>query len=495
MAFQEIHSWTLSGIIGAFIDLVLAYFLLCGSAICFFAAKFLSIFGLYLPCPCKGFFGYRDSNLCFHKMFFDWPARQIKFVQMLALKMLSDVVVLRDQSCNSNARLIREGTSDNGVVKMEGDVSCSSCSGPRLHNLVDQGSGYDDKRKRLMNKRRSGVRRRRKTTHEWEKFSPVFPSDSLQTDATLLSFSPCTGIKIEDDEDFPNGKNMDEISCCSYKFSGSCVDSKGLDKYSYSMENYISNYQEKTENVANEMTVIRMLEQALAEEKAAHTDLCIELEKERVAAATSADEAMAMISRLQKEKASIEMETMQYRRMIEERFAYDEEEMNILKEMLIRREMENHFLEKEIEAYRISSGGNEQSNVELSELLDVMGQRPSSLLDSPEDLQLIPQQVESTESLVNKVEICGNQSSDFMGPETFNGTEKYLSCDGKEMVKDREHQVNCNLHSSMLDTEPVILDVHVIEDNIEFSKEKKEKMSEPSFDYRFTGTHRFSSCI
>ena len=80
--------------------------------------------------------------------------------------------------------------------------------------------------------------------------------------------------------------------------------------------------------------------------------LYAELEKERSAAASAADEAMAMILRLQEEKASVEMEARQYQRMIEAKAAYDAEEMEILKEILLRREREKHFLENEVEAYR-----------------------------------------------------------------------------------------------------------------------------------------------
>ena len=46
------------------------------------------------------------------------------------------------------------------------------------------------------------------------------------------------------------------------------------------------------------------------------------------------------------------MEGKQYERMIEEKFAYDEEEMNILKEILFKREREKHFLEKELETQK-----------------------------------------------------------------------------------------------------------------------------------------------
>ena len=116
----------------------------------------------------------------------------------------------------------------------------------------------------------------------------------------------------------------------------------------------------------SETSAIRILERALEEEQAACSSLYLELEKERNAAATAADEAMAMILRLQKEKASIEMEARQFERIVEERTAYDEEEMNILKEIIIRREQENHVLEREIEFYRqvvISGDGLQQQPV------------------------------------------------------------------------------------------------------------------------------------
>ncbi|XP_039054947.1 myosin-binding protein 2-like [Hibiscus syriacus] len=96
--------------------------------------------------------------------------------------------------------------------------------------------------------------------------------------------------------------------------------------------------------------VIRVLERALDEEHAGRTALYLELEKERIAASTAAEEALAMILRLREEKAAIEMEAKQYLRMIEEKATFDDEEMNILKEILLR-EREKLFLEKEVEAY------------------------------------------------------------------------------------------------------------------------------------------------
>ena len=120
--------------------------------------------------------------------------------------------------------------------------------------------------------------------------------------------------------------------------------------------------------------IIKNLERELGEAQTAHAVLCLELEKERSAAATAADEAMAMILRLQSEKAAVGMESRQYQRMIEEKSAYDEEEMEILKEIIVRREQEKHVLEKEVEAYRqmMLSG-------------DLTGEKPDSLFDSSDD--------------------------------------------------------------------------------------------------------------
>lgn len=97
---------------------------------------------------------------------------------------------------------------------------------------------------------------------------------------------------------------------------------------------------------------VKGLKRDFEEEKIACSSLYLELEKERIAASTAADEAMAMILRLQKEKAVIEMESRQYRRMIEEKSSYDEEEMEVLKEIIIRRERENLVLQKEVEMHK-----------------------------------------------------------------------------------------------------------------------------------------------
>jgi len=82
----------------------------------------------------------------------------------------------------------------------------------------------------------------------------------------------------------------------------------------------------------------------------------MELDEERSAAAVAANNAMAMITRLQAEKASVQMEALQYQRMMEEQAEYDQEALQVLKEMLLKREEDVKVLEAELDTYRLKFG-------------------------------------------------------------------------------------------------------------------------------------------
>jgi hypothetical protein len=123
----------------------------------------------------------------------------------------------------------------------------------------------------------------------------------------------------------------------------------------------------KDQNLELMMNKVRLLEEAVEEERLARASLTVELEEERAASRSAADEAMAMILRLQADKASLEMEGKQYERMIEEKFAYDEEEMNVLKEILFKREREKHFLEKELETYKHIDDDDDGDDFEIED--------------------------------------------------------------------------------------------------------------------------------
>ncbi|MCD7472087.1 hypothetical protein HAX54_013022 [Datura stramonium] len=100
------------------------------------------------------------------------------------------------------------------------------------------------------------------------------------------------------------------------------------------------------------VSTIEHLKSALkAERKALHA-LYTELEEERSASAVAANQTMAMINKLQEEKSAMQMEALQYQRMMEEQSEYDQEALQLLNELMVKREKEKQELEKELEVYR-----------------------------------------------------------------------------------------------------------------------------------------------
>ncbi|XP_056175860.1 myosin-binding protein 3 isoform X2 [Syzygium oleosum] len=97
---------------------------------------------------------------------------------------------------------------------------------------------------------------------------------------------------------------------------------------------------------------IERLKTALKAERKALSALYAELEEERSASAVATNQTMAMITRLQEEKAAMQMEALQYQRMMEEQSEYDQEALQLLNELMIKREREKEELEKELVMYR-----------------------------------------------------------------------------------------------------------------------------------------------
>lgn len=83
------------------------------------------------------------------------------------------------------------------------------------------------------------------------------------------------------------------------------------------------------------------------------TTLCKELEEERNASAVAANQAMAMITRLQEEKAALRMEALQYLRMMEEQAEYDVDALEKANDLLAEKEKEIQDMETELELYKL----------------------------------------------------------------------------------------------------------------------------------------------
>ncbi|KAK2652488.1 hypothetical protein Ddye_012344 [Dipteronia dyeriana] len=97
---------------------------------------------------------------------------------------------------------------------------------------------------------------------------------------------------------------------------------------------------------------IERLRTALKAEQKTLSALYAELEEERSASSVATNQTMAMITRLQEEKAAMQMEALQYQRMMEEQSEYDQEALQLLNELMGKREREKQELEKELEIYR-----------------------------------------------------------------------------------------------------------------------------------------------
>ncbi|PIN21747.1 hypothetical protein CDL12_05557 [Handroanthus impetiginosus] len=97
------------------------------------------------------------------------------------------------------------------------------------------------------------------------------------------------------------------------------------------------------------VVAIECLKSALRAERRNLQALYDELEEERNASAVAANQTMAMINRLQEEKAAMQMEALQYQRMMEEQSEYDQEALQLLNELMVKREKEKQELEKELE--------------------------------------------------------------------------------------------------------------------------------------------------
>ncbi|CAN4104569.1 unnamed protein product [Withania somnifera] len=306
---------------------------------------------------------------------------------------------------------------------MGDETSCSSIADARKsHNIArielsprnefgaGNSSGVSGRRlgikgKRVMSQRQSGGlhRRRRKAAADYGRSSSVLSYDPPYEEFPLGPPSPPSTnkeggghpplvMRLGQRDSFELNQFSDEVVHIG-KNSASIEELKHDGEVSSSLHEHR----------------IRLLERALEHEKEARYALCLELGKERNAAASAADEAMAMILRLQEEKASIEMDAHQYQRLIEEKSAFEAEEMNILTEILLRSEREKHFLEKELEVYRQTNFvGNEESTVDNGNLVDAL-RGPDALCDPNEDPVLMLHQISAS---FNKRNVAENRNSD-----------------------------------------------------------------------------------
>lgn len=102
----------------------------------------------------------------------------------------------------------------------------------------------------------------------------------------------------------------------------------------------------------DKLSRIERLKLALNAQRKALSNLYIELEQERSSSAVATNESMSMIRLLQEEKAALKMEALRYQRMMEEQSEYDQEALQLLNQLIIKREKEKQELTRELELHR-----------------------------------------------------------------------------------------------------------------------------------------------
>ncbi|XP_061370862.1 myosin-binding protein 3-like [Gastrolobium bilobum] len=106
------------------------------------------------------------------------------------------------------------------------------------------------------------------------------------------------------------------------------------------------------EDLEDETFDVMALRKMVKMERQRFNAACAEIEKERGAASSAAEEAMAMILRLQSEKSSVEIQANQFRRMVEQKQDYDQEVIESLRWTVMQHESQKSLLEDQLGIYR-----------------------------------------------------------------------------------------------------------------------------------------------
>lgn len=221
MPCHAVRIWKFSDVVGAFLDLSIAFLLLYASTLAYFASKFLALFGLNLPCPYNSFFAIPDNtdNNCLQRRLVDHASQKIFSVRSSVKSKFPFGSIGNDLQWNSN-----KGTDTHEGFGSEGEVSSVSSIERRTDNvtgadlaemkdksfvmgamnLPDVKEGrYESKGKWITRHRsRSGLRRRRKVSfhHNGRKIPWVSSYKSLWSNAETPKSAPARISKLEDED-------------------------------------------------------------------------------------------------------------------------------------------------------------------------------------------------------------------------------------------------------------------------------------------------------
>lgn len=183
-------------------------------------------------------------------------------------------------------------------------------------------------------------------------------------------------------------------------------------------------------------------------------DLSTELEEERNAASSAANEAMSMILRLQREKAEIEMEARQFKRFSEQKTNHDQHEIAVLEDLLYKREQTIQSLTCEVQAYkyRMMSYGLTESEAEGEKY--VITSSNSIAANSENQFDFLPFEYPPLKCNTNEQHEHEQQQERHIYQEseheTIDHIDKYAFGETPRSLKDIEQRIN-QLEQPVLD--------------------------------------------
>ncbi|XP_072980848.1 probable myosin-binding protein 4 [Typha angustifolia] len=252
-----------------------------------------------------------------------------------------DIEEIGDSECVSGLLAssdadITKGSSSTGITKQ-----VISEPGPHLRSRTDHKTSLKRVLSSLQSPRPSEIisARDNSRTHEDLKILISQISSNRGFDVPWGEMSPSPRLTMPGDE----SKICDVSSSTPIHYTGKRF---SLEREYSGLESYDATV---VSEVEGESSVDRLKRQVELDKKSMNI-LYKELEEERSASAIAANEAMAMINRLQEEKAAMQMEALQYLRMMEEQAEYDQEAIQKLNDALTEREKDILDLEAELES-------------------------------------------------------------------------------------------------------------------------------------------------
>eukprot|EP00252_Welwitschia_mirabilis_P016831 TRINITY_DN3740_c0_g1_i4.p1 TRINITY_DN3740_c0_g1~~TRINITY_DN3740_c0_g1_i4.p1 ORF type:complete len:537 (+),score=101.50 TRINITY_DN3740_c0_g1_i4:121-1731(+) len=386
MACSRIYYWTITSLISSSLKIALACILLWVAFISLLAAKFLRFFGLHLPCSCNGLDEQSSGaeDVCVQGVLAGYPNKLISFAMSSVLSNFPF-----EYSCSARCAGLSRGkeavlpghdsvpsTHSSMVPKLHGRESClrdldkpEECT-----SLTPLNGGYDvdpqDKQtitSEVRNKCNVDISKENKLCRQQGRCClhrscalPRQGNNFLQpSEQGKQAKSSISGAFPPKCHSRQNGPGEEVEASRDNVLAPKIAESSNESLIDQQSERTLSSVELEglmmilgTDFMQYSDIIAALEKVSLSENEDMLLSVNAELEKERNAAATAADEAMSMISRLQEEKAYIEMELRQFKREAEEKLVHDEEEIEILKEIIVRREKEHFHLEDEVQLYR-----------------------------------------------------------------------------------------------------------------------------------------------